>query len=151
MEGLYYYNGNESRVYHITEKLKSEKERLKICSLSKSFTNQLMWSHYSTGHRGVVIGVRVDSTKYDLVDVTYEEMSTINESNYDIYTAKKILSRKHAVWKYEEEVRVFVSDKEYVEVVIEEIYTGSKMSNQDYSMIKKIIDKINSNIRINKM
>jgi hypothetical protein len=52
------------------------------------------------------------------------------------------------VWSYEEEERVFVTDKVYVEVLVKEIITGRAMSNQDFSFIRELVDKINPAIQI---
>ncbi len=52
------------------------------------------------------------------------------------------------MWSYEEEERVFVTDKVYVEVLVKEIITGRAMSNQDFSFIRELVDKINPAIQI---
>lgn len=88
-----------------------------VLSLSKTYDNILMWSHYAEYHKGFVVGFRYEMS--DLIDtnlpselpvfpVMYSnERKSFNyfgdESEYDIHGA---LLTKSEHWKYEEEVRV---------------------------------------------
>ena len=63
MEGQYYYREGELR-REIKEKILSQKNEYRICSLSRINNNELMWSHYADGQRGVAVGVKIDDTKY---------------------------------------------------------------------------------------
>lgn len=72
MEGHYLYHSGLLDI-DIRHKINSEKRKIRICSLSKKCDNEIMWSHYSEGHRGVVIGVEIIETNhYDLYDVQYD-------------------------------------------------------------------------------
>ncbi len=62
MEGQFYYNHGELN-RNIREKIRSEKGELRICSLSRTNNNELMWSHYANGQTGVPIGVKVIDSK----------------------------------------------------------------------------------------
>lgn len=147
MEGQYYYNKGELDK-SILSKISSDKDNLKICSLSRKRDNELMWSHYSEGHRGVAIGLTVDPAKYDISPIQYTGIHYLQGGQIEQDTPREILSHKLNVWSYEEEERVFVTDKIYVDVEIKEIITGRAMSNQDYSFIKELISKINPSIRL---
>jgi hypothetical protein len=146
MEGQYYYNKGELDK-SIIRKISSDKGDLKICSLSRKKDNELMWAHYSEGHRGVAIGLTVDK-KYDVRPIQYTGFAYLTGGQIEQDTPREILSHKLNVWSYEEEERVFVTDKVYVEVLVKEIITGRAMSNQDFSFIRELVDKINPAIQI---
>jgi len=146
MEGHYLYHDRE-----ITEQTRnliySNKENLKICSVSKDDDNFLMWSHYANGHKGVAIGVRFDRNRYRVKDIDYSvELPHITA--YNSNTAEDILSKKLDFWNYEKEVRVFTNAGNFIEVKIDKIIVGSKMSDQDYGFISKLVRKINPEILI---
>lgn len=147
MEGQYYCFAKELGEENI-EKLRKEKgKNLRICSLSKTKSDTLMWAHYANGHRGVAIGIKIDKTKYIVKDVTYDGLPTIKQY-FNSSTAIEILRHKLESWTYEEEVRVFVKKKQFIDVRIEKIITGVKMSNQDFSFISELIRRINPEIEI---
>lgn len=147
MEGQYYYREGELK-REIKEKILSKKNEYRICSLSRINNNELMWSHYADGQRGVAVGVKIDDAKYTVRQVHYNGLSFIREQNYNQHTAIDILSHKLEVWSYEQEERVFVTGKNYIEVNVIEIITGRAMSNQDYSFLREFIEKIDPNIKI---
>ena len=153
MEGQYLYsiNSNQSMI----EAIRGEKKKTRIVSLSRKSDIQLMWSHYSDGHRGVVVGVEVDTHKYDLKAIQYSQDPfnlDENDLNSPNTNAKYILSQKHKVWSYEEEERVFIDDgSKFVPVKVVEVIAGSKMSNQDYGFLADLIKKIDSEIVLRRM
>jgi hypothetical protein len=147
MEGQYYYQTGELN-RDIRDKLLEEKGVLRLCSLSKVKDNQLMWSHYTNGQRGVAIGLKIDERLYTVRPIQYNGLAYIRNQDFNDQTAIEILSHKLEVWNYEEEVRVFVKDKHFIEITIEEIITGVAMSNADFSFVRELIEKINPSIRI---
>ncbi len=147
MEVQYYYQTGELN-RDIRNKLLEEKGELRLCSLSKVKNNQLMWSHYTNGQRGVAIGLRIDETVYTIKPIQYNGLASIRNQDFNAQTAIEILSHKLEVWNYETEVRVFVSDKHFIDIKIEEIITGIAMSNADYGFVKELVEKINPSIRI---
>ncbi|WP_432745900.1 DUF2971 domain-containing protein [Methylobacter sp. G7] len=94
--------------------------KILILSLSKTFSNLLMWSHYADNHKGFVIGFdesheffyrkdhRGANTSPNKVSYTTQR-SVTHQSDYDSY--EKILCEKSINWAYEEEVRIFRSFK----------------------------------------
>ena len=110
--------------------------------------NELMWSHYAEGHRGVAIGVTVTESKHKVIPVNYDGPLQVGRMGVHNSTAQDILSHKLAVWAYEEEVRVFVRGKQYVYVKVEEILLGRSMSRQDIGFIKKFVASIDENIEV---
>ena len=147
MEGQYYYQTGELN-RNIRNKLLEAKGELRLCSLSKVKDNQLMWSHYTNGQRGVAIGLRIDETHYIVRPIEYNGLLSIRNQDFNDQTATEILSHKLEVWNYEEEVRVFVRDRHFIDITIEEVITGVAMSNADFGFVKELIEKINPNIRI---
>jgi hypothetical protein len=147
MEGQYYYRTGELD-RNIRDRLSEEKGELRLCSLSRVNNNELMWSHYTNGQRGVAIGLRVDDTRYTVRPIQYNGLASIRNQNFNDQTAIEILSHKLEVWNYEEEERVFVHDRHFVEVQVEEIILGRAMSNSDIGLIRELVEKINPQIRI---
>lgn len=149
MEGQYLssYNKNYDAFY---KKVSEEKGRLKICSLSRNNNNYLLWSHYANGHKGVVLGVKVNRNIYDVRSIAYQDNIIIDPGlshNHSI-TARDILTKKLKAWNYEEEERVFVIGKSYVSVDVREVIAGSRMSNKDFSFLKNFISKVNPQIKV---
>lgn len=147
MEGQYYYNRGEINEQMI-RKLAMDKGVLRLCSLSKTRNNELMWSHYAEGHHGVAVGLTIDRSKYDVKPIIYDGLAQLNNVSLDQHNPRYILSHKLNVWSYEEEERVFVSDLNYVEIQVKEVITGRAMSNQDYSFIRDLLGKIDPSINL---
>ena len=76
MEGQYYYMAGELD-RNIHDRLVDEKRELRLCSLSRVSNNELMWSHYTNGQRGVAIGLRVDETQYIVRPIQYNGFVSI--------------------------------------------------------------------------
>lgn len=138
MEGVYYAYGLEQE---IKNKIHDKKLGLKICSLSKSNNNPLMWAHYANGSQGVAFGLKINKDKYEVTDIKYTDILEIQECVNTQKTAKEILSHKHRSWKYEEETRVF-TNKNYVDVKIVEIILGERIKPRHEKLIKSIVEKL---------
>lgn len=153
MEGHYIYS-SELISSDVIRKIKGEKEKLRIVSLSKNCENTLMWTHYASGHCGVVIGIEEDDKIYDIRNVNYsDEVFNIEQDiiHRDPEVAKQILTNKLSAWSYEEEKRIFVEDgSKYANIEVKEIIMGSKMSTQNQCLIRELIKKINPNIKVKK-
>jgi hypothetical protein len=147
MEGQYLYRTGELN-RSVLSKLKGEKDNLYLCSLSRKCDNELMWSHYADGHRGVAIGVLIDRKEYEVRPIQYTGPAYVRNENLDDDTPIEILSHKLNIWSYEEEERVFVRSKLFVDLQIKRLITGRAMSNQDYSFIKQLVETINPEIEI---
>jgi len=148
MEGRYLYpSGSRGLDEDIQRIIKGEKEKIRICSLSRDPDNELMWSHYAEGHRGVAIGVEVNNSKYQVKPIEYDGLHTLGMNNMHPDAAVDILSHKLDVWSYEEEVRVFLKGKKTtVDVQVKEIVFGRSTSTQDKGFIKELVSKINPDI-----
>lgn len=156
MEGLYYYHNNINRQDFI-DKMKNGKETLRVCSLSKSHKNSLMWSHYANEHKGVVIKLQIDNPEYEVKNISYTGIPNVYDVNeYDISEVIRVLSQKHEVWKYEEEVRAFVrafrkEDKYMTGINVEEIFLGTRIDNLHKDLIKKLVRVIDNKIIVTSM
>jgi len=149
MEGRYLYSQSDGKIDEdMARMLKGEKEKVRVCSLSRDPNNELMWSHYAEGHKGVAIGVEVDRNRYKVRPIDYGGLHQIGRNNFHSGSAVDVLSHKLDVWSYEEEERVFTKNKQYVDVHIRRIICGSRMSTQDKGFITDLVNKVNPDIEI---
>lgn len=149
MEGKYLYSqGGGSLDEDMRRLLKGEKEKLRICALSRDPNNELMWSHYSEGHRGVVVGVEIDPREYEVRPIKYDGLHRVGLNNFHNGAAIDVLSHKLDVWQYEAEERVFTRGKQFVDVTVCRLICGSRMSTQDIGFITELVEKINLDIEV---
>lgn len=149
MEGVYiYHRGQFSK--KLRDKLKGQKENLRICSLTHLENYPLMWSHYADGDKGVAIGISIDEKSYPIHPIEYVDTMELDAETYGKETAEEILTKKLKCWEYEEESRIFVHGKCFVEnIKIHRIICGSKMDRKtDFPLIKRIVNNINPAIEI---
>lgn len=147
MEGQYYYRTGELNE-NIRSKLLQEKGEIRLCSLSRVRNNQLMWSHYANGHRGVAIGVNIIDSNCTIRPIEYNGLSLIKNQDFNDKTAFEILSHKLEVWNYEEEVRAFIKNKHYIDVQVKAVITGISMSNSNYGFVRDLVKIINPEIEV---
>lgn len=138
MEGHYLYSSSGELDTAMQNLLKGEKEKLRILSLSRRPDIALMWAHYAEGCRGVCIGVKIDA-KYDIRPINYNGPMILNSQRIHANSAIEVLSRKLEVWQYEQEERIFVTQGQYVSLSVKEVILGSRMSNQDKSLVKNLV------------
>ncbi len=147
MEGHYYYRTG-SLNEDIRQKLANEKGILRLCSLSEDENNQLMWSHYADGCKGLVIGVEIDELKYDVKNVVYGDLPFLERQDYNHMSAQSILTNKMQIWEYEREIRVFTNKGKFIRVNIKKIFFGNRMIIENRKLIRKLIEKINPEIDV---
>jgi hypothetical protein len=112
MEGIFAYSASSTRSEDPKKRVEEiirEKERIKICSLSRTFDCHLLWAHYASGFSGVAVEVELpdDPERVKIVNYrgVFAEISI--DRNPDPYsTALQILSSKYREWEYEQEVRI---------------------------------------------
>lgn len=138
--------------------LRSEKNDIHICSLSKTYDNILMWSHYADSHKGCCIELEVTSEKgIDETSVQYvDQIGAVQGKDYKD-EAYQILSRKLKCWDYEEEVR-FLKEipsnsrvSKFLHIKIIRIYLGCKMSSKEINFYKKLINSIDKHIDVKQL
>jgi len=93
----------------------TEMKSLRVCSLSKTFNNHLLWAHYASGYSGVAIEVELDES--DVLEVNYSNefifLSEFIDSASPEAVARKALAQKWADWRHEEEVRIVTKSEFY--------------------------------------
>lgn len=137
--------------------LRSEKNDIHICSLSRTYNNILMWSHYADSHKGCCIELEVTSEKgITETPVCYvDKVEPVHGNDYK-KEAYSILSRKLKCWDYEEEVR-FLKEipssrfSKYIKIKIYRIYLGCNMSSKEVNFYKNLVHSIDKNIEVEQL
>lgn len=127
MEGYFSFWGDERELRQIL----SEKEKCRVCALSKTWREALLWCHYANGFRGLALAVNLTGlTNYS---VAYEEYipeldETLKPTNLSTtaWKARHILSHKLKYWKIEDEVRI-IKTCTYVDVSVVGLLVGFRM------------------------
>jgi hypothetical protein len=97
---------NDKKDNDIDKKLNKERDKYRICSLSKDCFSKLMWSHYSDSFKGVCIGF------YSYANNSFfqraEEVSYRNDCFWstDFGGIRASLTNKSKDWEYEQEERI---------------------------------------------
>ncbi len=105
-------SNRELRKAFVEMKYALAKNRGLLC-FSKRWRNPLLWGHYSDGHRGLCLGFDVPDEL--LMGVNYTRKRTASEKLFSNDQSvkeremKRLLSTKFSHWRYENEVRCFVS------------------------------------------
>ena len=150
MEGHFIYS-SDNLGRNIIRNIRGEKAIYNILSLSETFTNMVMWSYYSDGHKGFVVGVEITDLNIIIEPVQYVDTlklkSMFSNDNYsDI--VKEILLKKLKIWQHEEEHRCLVKQTSFVKVKIMELIFGVNTSEKDKEMLSVIAKKFCPKIKI---
>lgn len=136
----YHMNPNDLKQHGIPV----EKCQTRVCSLSSTWSSNLLWSHYASGQKGVAIGVRLPEKlpAVEYVEINYDD--NIPKVTTPINRKKILLalSHKSKEWKYEKEIRLvtFDASTEYVEnIQIAEVIFGLRSTKDDVALVKKVI------------
>lgn len=90
------------------------KDATRIASLSADGRNFLMWSHYASGHRGVVIEFDILDEEKNLHEVRYSPFDAlINNEIESRRDYKHVLLCKTESWSYEREYRILYNSDFY--------------------------------------
>lgn len=142
LEGHYFYN-KDKIPNEVIQKIKFSKNKTRICSLSGTSDNYLVWSHYADGYRGFALGITVTDHNKP-VQVTYlKRLPSVGKN----ITARGILMKKLALWSYEDEYRV-LTDQNFVDVKIKQIILGGKMNDRTKDTIRNLVKQASSQIEI---
>lgn len=156
-------------------------EGLHILSLTNSFRNKLIWSHYTDSHKGVCITVKVPnnlvypicySTKRIYEDSDIDNIISLStkitkksvEKDFSLLSKdKKIAYVKDKKWMYEKEYRVvfdksdeagliYHDGKWFISVKITNIYLGANFDRNKAETQRKIIEACKRNkVKITQM
>lgn len=124
MEGVFAYVSRSNQLHedNINQKLnkiKYQKDKLRICSLSEVGTDYdayLMWAHYADGFKGIALEIDLD--ELETFPVTYVNgfpTFKLKRNAPDDEYAKRVLSHKMSCWSYERERRI-ITDKEFYDI-----------------------------------
>ena len=147
---------------------------LHILSLTNSYRNKLIWSHYTDSHKGVCLTVQVPnylvypicySTKrvYEDSDIdklislsTKSSKKSVDKDFSSLSNNKKIAMIKDKKWLYEKEYRIvfdksdesgliFEDGKWFMSVKITNIYLGANFTKNASSIQTEIIEACKRN------
>lgn len=133
----------------IIQSLREERKKLRICSLSATHNDSLMWSHYADGHRGCCIALEVSNTKYWTREtVQYmNKMPTLSANLPLDDILKNLYTIKSDFWKYEQEVRYVkkanIGQSPYLSIRPLVVYLGYNIPSKHKTLLKHIVDSIN--------
>ena len=149
MEGFFRYSG--SSIDYIDE-LKKEKQRTVICSLSQTYKDGLMWSFYADEHKGCCIELEVTGKKdWRRIPVNYTVVSASVDDTMKsslLSSMDYILSTKSLSWSNEQEIRYVKAlnknSRQTLSIKIHRVILGIKTPREDESLIKKVVETINT-------
>ena len=147
MEGKFLYSGI-SKDYK--KRIKEKLDKMLICSLSASYDNGLLWTHYANQHTGCCIEVEINVKSWMMKNISYKgTIPNVNEKTFpkDEDAIDAILFQKSKDWEYEKEMR-FVKEKgknikPYLSVKVKKIYLGMRMEKTEKSFIKDVVKILN--------
>jgi hypothetical protein len=149
VEGVFVYShsGSDQEAAAIFMKeIEQSKKPLRVCSLSKTFDNHLLWAHYASGFSGVAIEFEIDETEDEVMDINYRGVfAAVNESNSadPSSVAKAVLSSKYDAWSYEQEIRILTTDYFYkLKNPISRIIAGHRMAQPLFDALRIVCEKL---------
>ncbi|MGN5087545.1 DUF2971 domain-containing protein [Aeromonas hydrophila] len=149
VEGVFVYShsGSDQEAAAIFMKeIEQSKKPLRVCSLSKTFDNHLLWAHYASGFSGVAIEFEIDETEDEVIDINYRGVfAAVNESNSadPSSVAKAVLSSKYDAWSYEQEIRILTTDYFYkLKNPISRIIAGHRMAQPLFDALRIVCEKL---------
>jgi hypothetical protein len=97
----------------MTEKIEKARDAYRVASLTADPTNFLMWSHYASGHKGIVIEVDVDERE-ELYKVVYSPFSSVFTNKLRTKEdMRHLFNGKTPEWEYEQEYRVITESRHF--------------------------------------
>lgn len=149
VEGVFVYShsGSDQEAAAIFMKeIEQSKKPLRVCSLSKTFDNHLLWAHYASGFSGVAIEFEIDETEDEVIDINYRGVfAAVNESNSadPSSVAKAVLSSKYDAWSYEQEIRILTTEYFYkLKNPISRIIAGHRMAQPLFDALRIVCEKL---------
>lgn len=116
-------------------------DKIRICSLSSSFSEVRLWSHYADGHKGIVFEIDFSGLESKIHKVNYyEELPSFGFSILTQPHPHEVLSCKTKHWEYEAEYRIF-HESEFFDISnrIKGIYLGTRISATHYGLVTKVV------------
>lgn len=145
-----YSNNVEEQYNKFTEKL----GKVGVCSLSRTFDNELLWAYYASGHTGFVIEYDIDVLEQSLNFNTYAQQQykfdveylndvpkidiSIIWGNKKMELLKRFIGTKSSSWAHEKEVRLIYENTGLLDIdykAVTAIYFGCRMPDCDIDYI----------------
>ncbi|EPG0609874.1 DUF2971 domain-containing protein [Vibrio fluvialis] len=149
VEGIAVYygrSGNSESIQNFMEKVENAKNPLRVCSLSKTFDEHLLWAHYADGFSGLAIEFEIDPDEPDVVDMEYRGVFASVNSDDDRdpnSIAREVLSSKYSAWSYEKEIRILTTGTFYkLKNPITRVIVGHRMSKPLFDALRIVCEKL---------
>lgn len=117
--------------------------KTRFISFSKNPTSPVMWSQYADWHQGLCLGFYSDLQIDTLLSVKYSSkrccLSQSDIKNWSENHTRDLLTRKHAGWKYEREVRFFCEIDELIKCGEHEFYKFTDPSKSKALVLTDVI------------
>lgn len=136
-------------------------DKYAFCSLSESFDDILMWSHYASSHSGFVVEFEFEASKINhhfqkisyVDDIPDLDISIIaeflNGKDENLYYFLKDLSIKATAWATEKEWRIWQSKPCYYHYdpsSLKNVYFGVNTSMETKAIVAKLTGELNKDV-----
>lgn len=150
----------------LTEVLRLDLDKYRICSFSAVNNNPLLWSHYADSHQGFCLIFDADNELFGgAMKVVYQDEYPIldytEEDEYEVMKNSGFV--KFTDWSYEKEFRLVSAEPNYKnalpvknniwafpEGMLKGVIFGYKMSEADRNLIEKLCEKYKKDICLKK-
>ena len=148
MEGQFVYSHRSTdevdRSAHLDD-IRTEKKKVRICSLSSTYDSHLLWAHYADGFSGVAIEVDIPDNHPSLVKMEYGGVFTnvnFQDINVPRETARRIFASKYIDWSYEKEFRI-LHGEHFFELPnpVRRIIVGHRMNPSLFEALRIICER----------
>lgn len=153
LEGVFVYShtgDNQESAASFMKKVEKAKKPLRVCSLSKTFDEHLLWAHYASGFSGVAIEFEIDAEEHEVIDISYRGVfAGVSEFSNAKLTAvaREVLSSKYKAWSYEKEMRILTTDSFYkLKYPIKRVIAGHRMAQPLFDALRIVCEKLNIEI-----
>lgn len=148
MEGMFACSYRED--FDVEQKVKGiveSKQKYKICSLSKTYDNHLLWAHYANGFDGVAIEIELPDDSHNIKELDYNRGVfagvNITENTNEEDVAKYILFSKYNVWAYEEEIRILHDKSFYNNIKVTRVIAGHRVQDALFNVLNLVCNQLN--------
>jgi hypothetical protein len=125
MEGVYWFRELPQDKIN---KIRSDKDCFKICSLSTKINSDLMWAYYANSENGIAIEVVIEPS------LCYKVIYSKDRPIFNETCMTNILITKTKEWKHESEYRILKLDSfhndTFVDIMISKIFFGKRVDNK---------------------
>ena len=112
----------------------------RICSLSGSFSDIRLWSHYADGHKGIAIEIDFAGAEHQPIKVTYHPGLDEHDEAKSFPSTGSILTHKTHHWQHECEYRI-LSEQEYYQINgrIRRVLLGPRCRDKEENIVRRLL------------